>query len=528
MKSHFLNLIFLGFWFYSGVILANDLATFGPEFEFTSQKIDELWANPKNYKSTPGHIGFWVERERIDAKRLMWEVKKLCPTLKCRIEKTHYKHGDEYLVIFEDGLWVRISYDPAVVEIQMKPQTLAELKRNKSRLQTVIFDAAKATGLYLDHGHSAGHFNIGFFSFFGRDFKSVRRFMSFLVDLENNPELFLGALGDSLPSAKTFSQQKYSQRVLFGNIAEISNIHHLTSERNIEIFLNYVLKKVLEAQKRPHLKNTNNRRDSLHNQAVNLEDIYRHIYALLHPESADVRSNMNSDVEAKGLEPTPTDRPIELRGIRAQRSIHEFILLAELFKLRMKYLESYDLPILYAARSIKNPSPQEIVTRFYIYVTESGGSFHKFKILLPRELRNVPIDPFISGEKAILETESDYITLKKHLPLFFTSKHVHDVITNVIQTAIESKRANKWISALLRDFSFEAARLKDIQPSHGILFQYHAVESLLNMKKAIYIAGTLRPKSNQLKTFFERVQRTGLFYSSYHQQLHASCENFFK
>src|SRR6185437_16273691 len=109
--------------------------TFGAEFTFTN---DDLISRQSE--------GFGIRsptlRTQTPANLEARDKMRAAVALKC--EETKECTIDGNTVKYTDGWWFKISTDPAVIEIQTKPQTLGELKKNRDRIQSAIFDSAES------------------------------------------------------------------------------------------------------------------------------------------------------------------------------------------------------------------------------------------------------------------------------------------------------------------------------------------------------------------------------------------------
>ncbi|MCB9094257.1 MAG: hypothetical protein H6621_04225 [Halobacteriovoraceae bacterium] len=73
---------------------------------------------------------------------------------------------------------------------------------------------------------------------------------------------------------------------------------------------------------------------------------------------------------------------IEVRAIRAQDSSEKIELITELFNSRIQYLKTIKEPLVYHnGGAIK--SYQQGIDQFYLYLTQSGLPWEKYKKLLP-------------------------------------------------------------------------------------------------------------------------------------------------
>ena len=152
--------------------------TYGAEFEFISPEL-EVGAN-----------GLLGGQEKGAAKRMADAVRAYCAeTGECTVEAfrgkwdTASSEPSNFEVKFKDGWWFRVSYDPACVEVQTKPSTLAELRNLRDRMVQAIFEQARKAGFTASRAAS-GHVNVGADSAFDGD---VDLFLRHFVDLPTTP-----------------------------------------------------------------------------------------------------------------------------------------------------------------------------------------------------------------------------------------------------------------------------------------------------------------------------------------------------
>lgn len=557
-----LKTIILAFYFFITYTLASsqnqDSVTFGPEFEFTSQELVELWETPSNYVATPGHMGFWVGKEILLAEEFARRIGEKCTLHDCYLKKTSHKHKEgESLVFFNNSdFWIRISYDPKVLEIQTKPMTLSDQTKYKDLIEDLVFSTAKDMGLFSTN-EEAGHFNIGFFSLFQRDSKTLKRFLSFAYDIENFPELWLGGLGEFRVTAMPLSLKPSSVREGFSR--SIFTLNEIESRliaqkkrkiphRTFEDYIFEFLSDFKRARVSPFRKKQRALLEAFHNQALNVNAILdvlrfktqRHNGLLKNPNNGDVPGNED---------PQTADGPIELRGVRAQKSFHEFQLLSQLFLLRFKHLESEDFPIVYLESGTKNPSDSDIKTAFFLYVVEAGGNYEEFKELLPKKIQRAALNPYVrnlylpkqgavasfSAPPKLPQGESDFLLLKKLLPKIITSENIHNLFLNLFDSWADSQEPNVWMVALLKELQNITLRFFSHNAPPSILYaDFYFLVTKPKHALALYL--TLLSKSgsydvrakNEMTRIFEKNSRIIAFDKEQSRLLTLSyCQDYF-
>jgi hypothetical protein len=158
--------------------------TFGAEFNFRSY-LDGVFQE-HNYA--------------VDQKAFRDVVQLSCPT--CRIETRDPFVGRKiYIVHHPDGWNFTINLDPGVVEIQMSPSTVGQLKAREAEIQRLIFDVAHSLNLYSPERD--GHIHVGYESAFEND---PLLFRNYLVDRMLNSEMFRAAFGGSDRNSPSISQ----------------------------------------------------------------------------------------------------------------------------------------------------------------------------------------------------------------------------------------------------------------------------------------------------------------------------------
>jgi hypothetical protein len=84
--------------------------------------------------------------------------------------------------------------------------------------------------------------------------------------------------------------------------------------------------------------------------------------------------------------------------MRQPRTAQERILLTELMEARFKYLRKNKNPIVFLEPpAFYQPNATQLVSDFYVYTSEMGLSYERFKALLSDQLVKVAPDRFITG-----------------------------------------------------------------------------------------------------------------------------------
>ncbi len=336
----------------------------GGEFEFVDPRVEVIPGS-----GLKGH-------EKDMATRMVDAVRRVCPPPQCMETKVAGKFGVESQFQLANGFWFQVSWDPNVVEIITKPESRATLFQMAPALQNLIWETAASVGLRPDPQYRAGNFNFsGIQSFNG----SSSEFLKFFVDFANRPELSNGILRQTnLMNSPHLASLSQTQRVALTDLvrefqeapAPVEKTESLwrrinpfaraknLSEMSISELSKILLKRVLYEGARPdHIGET-----AWHYQALGLKKL----------------------VGLKAQE----DAPVEMRAVRSQRDIYDFLLLAELVEARIKYLNKLpsEKAFLVSETSRTQFSHAELVDRFYIYVQEAGLSWDRYQRLLPPHL----------------------------------------------------------------------------------------------------------------------------------------------
>lgn len=318
----------------------------GGEFEFVDFSVPFVPG-----KGMKGH-------ERGMAERMVKSVRKMCP--ECKETTVTGKWGREFRFILQDGFWFQISWDPNVVEVLTKPTSLEKMKHNASKIQKMIWESAAEAGLNPDPAYRAGHFNFGVKDSFAGN---THEFLKFIVDFANRPELAVGIFRESNPlNSPHLAQLSPYQRSALAEVA-----------RKIQ-----------------------NKKDPL--SKLTLQEMAEHLVSKVFYQSATASQTGSSTwyYQALGLKSLLEmkeggDAPLEIRSVRSQRDVYDFILVAEIIEARIKYLKKLPAEFSYMVTQTSKTqfSEKELAARFYIYLAESGLSWDRYKRILPESIAKV-------------------------------------------------------------------------------------------------------------------------------------------
>jgi hypothetical protein len=335
-------------------------ATFGAEFTFTNSLILSA--------QTDGHI---VNNEQSEAHRDRMAEQALRSCGGCRAVREENAYGVETVkIIYPDGFYFVIATDPAVVEVQMKPQTTLEIARNRQRIERDIFGAARAVGMAPHQSTGGGHIHVGFLSSTQGDLMLLR---NIIVDFANHSEIADGLLAsDHWNSPPISALPKEKQDALARIIADV--------DRGV-------------------IKNTRALAQRIQNEVY---DWHRADWS---PTKKYQALNLTR-IADRGWE--DAEKTFEIRSIRPEKTGAEFEILARLFEGRIEYLKHLNKPIplqikaygLYGNAEAKYES-------FARYVAESGLSFETFRRVFQFDnssvaSRTTVYKPFILCRRAVL------------------------------------------------------------------------------------------------------------------------------
>jgi len=241
----------------------------------------------------------------------------------------------------------RLSLDAGVVEVTATPSTVKQLLDLETDLQKDIFDTAAAVGLKVFRAWdvlNAGHVNIGFF--LGSD--SHRKMLKFfIIDFFNHAELAMGILiNDPLTARMPMKSRIFRKKLKDFLESKSPNYEELL------FFLKELYSKATWHRFLSAGLSTNS-----HDQALNIDSLF--------------------------LGSSLFERRLEIRSVRGQRNIREFILVAELFEARLNYLNTLaQSPSLNSRKPVKKM--RDKILAFKDYVTEAGLEWSKYRVLMPK------------------------------------------------------------------------------------------------------------------------------------------------
>lgn len=320
---------------------------FGPEFEFTN---DEMMSTGR----ASGSKGHRLEAKAASA--LTRELLRLCHESWCRAERVEGKWDQEYRFHMA-GTWFQVSWDPACIEVIMKPMTIPQMKWIGPLIQKYVFDTATRLG-FRPATEKHGHVNLGAREVFEYD---PELFLRYYVDHANHPEWDLGLFGFDLLNAPPLALLDVEQQNALDEIIEEFNEGRYRTYQEIAI----------QIQNRVHRKTLQLRWRGYHYQALGLKSIAGKVFLW------------------KRGAPAPADRQrVESRGVRGQGSFASFVLYAEFVKARLGLLESErGQPIRFIRRPQEGYSVEELAESAIVTFNETGLNARAFSPLFSPDVQ---------------------------------------------------------------------------------------------------------------------------------------------
>jgi len=294
--------------------------TFGPEWEFTTRQL---------YYSKDAEKLYELQKAFID------KLYYICLSRgDCSVERNNPKSSDYGKVTYSDGWWFQVTLDMGTIEIISRPTTLSVFKKIKRRIDNHIFGVAQSLGLKTNsESFGGGHIHIGIESSgLGSD---PVLFRNFIVDFFNHDEMASGILNDDDENALPFSRLPEEAKA-------------------------YIRQSIKEFDDSPKSK------EDLKALIENINLAYKeftagdryHALNLLHADT------------------------VEIRSLRMQRNMDDFLKLLHLFQSRIDYLKTFEDKLIPLDELKANNKPANHLQRFHRYVTESKLKWGEYKTFL--------------------------------------------------------------------------------------------------------------------------------------------------
>lgn len=386
---------------------ANVDLTLGPEFEFAPKhavakrvlgmNLSEIISVIKNGDIDPSQI------EYKQLKKFAQKISEKCQECKLEMVEGKFSHLGlhTFRFIFPDGWFFSLEPDVLVVEVTSSPMLLSKENLYKERLQKYVFDSAKEVGLTIN-GHSnfmnrpAGHFNFGMWSAFG---DSGKNFLRYFVDRANYPELSMGGFYKDYFNAPPLSVLKVEQRNKLKEIvSQLENSSGVSPSAVAKLIFDQVYTNTYFFDSKPY-----------HFQSTGLK----------------------SAIKASGFD--ENDRPMEHRDHKMQESAEEFFQIGKLLKKRIEFLNTSKSPISYLALDKKSFSAKEVISAYYIFISEMNEDPESFKNLLLPKLRNV--EPFaisVAGKTVDWNNAKEVAYIKENFNRLLVSNYFRERLVQAV------------------------------------------------------------------------------------------------
>ena len=339
-----------------------DSATIGPELTFTNHILKQNWMKRmelyyyfKVFTFGLGHLkgngSFQIPTKKSElawATILKDAILKSCKD--CSLETKKGKFGlPQYRITFPNQYWIVVATDPQVVELQTKPLSLNEYRELEPYIQTHIYNIAEDICLYPTT-YTDGHSNIGVKS----AFSNVKELANFYLDTYNHPELGFGVLGFDTHNAPSLLLQTQLQINALKTILKEIEFDEIVDFEGFAKAINY----------RVYYRSKDFRKKSSgrHYQGFSLKRLLSDVFQV-------------------------EDLPLEIRFTASRPNFQMVILNYELILKRIQFLKKSEFKNIMLYHKIDpnfdlEMSNSEQLSRFFIYVTEMGEDFNRYKPLI--------------------------------------------------------------------------------------------------------------------------------------------------
>lgn len=388
--STFFLFLFSFLFFPTNKLFANTgLITFGPEWEFTDEEMDQSWKDEDHRNQKTLELCSAIERN-CSAKKtnpactLTYSSKTievLDELSKTKVKKTiqwipcfvNYKIKESDGAPFDKDIKLTVGVDPGTIEVQATPMTLIEYNYMKTTIQSDLFDIAKANDLMARNG-SNGHIHIGIKHAFANGAatpgnENAKLFKRFFVDLVNHTPFFDSRFKD-LYNAPHIS-----------NCRRIYERHDYRDGQAVKSAFTSIIDEDID-------------RVSIEDFARNIsENIYSKFHAHSeyqqyiddglvedHNVTKYVAINLNHILPDKRKHPE-YEQTLELRGFRGQQNMDEFVKLITILQKRIEYIQNNEISLDESFPCFDYKKPQESLDNIYNYITETGLNWDDYKAL---------------------------------------------------------------------------------------------------------------------------------------------------
>jgi hypothetical protein len=274
------------------------------------------------------------------------------------IERTVVKGCPAYKVVYKDGWWFQLSLDVACIETQTFKMSLedAQARGWLVRLDRDLFGLAAKLGLHADKLTGGGHIHLDLTSTFGGNHLLFR---NFLVDFCNNP-FAIEALENDPENTPVVAQLLRDHRETLATILkQFDKQKALTGLEAIKWLADHIAKKVYLVA-------------------------FNHLPEELQLDPPEKYHALNVDRIVGNKDPSLMT--LEVRALRAQRSVAEFVKIAQLLQARVQLLKSKlsEGPIAFNPELQREKDHSEAVVvcdAFKVYVEQCKLAWNDYKEL---------------------------------------------------------------------------------------------------------------------------------------------------
>lgn len=360
--------------------------TYGAEFEMATPNAKKNGHNFDYAKYPPGK-----SVEKAEQMLFVEKIRERCVSLGCKVVEIDGKWDKDYRVEYADGWWFKVSYDPYCVEFTFKPSTLETVRAKAEIINDHIFGTGKMLGMEVTPTTSH-HFNVGIRAAFN---DSPKEFIKFYVDYANNPALTSGGLGNDLYNAPPLAALGADQRTALQEI-----VH------GVEIGAYKTIAEVAKAIQ----------------EKVYTKSYYAPWGGPHHYQAFGLKYVNKTDLSQK-------DAPFELRSMWAQPDAETFIKIGELIEARIEFLRNSPQPLIYTETDKYAFSNDELKTRMFIYVEETGLKFSDFEFFMKDPIPGAKLTALVDSNAHIDDRLKDILRYKD---LLTTSPYVRKLTLEIL------------------------------------------------------------------------------------------------
>jgi hypothetical protein len=329
---------------------------FGPEWTFTSPAV---------------LVGVTTDQSKDIRNLIRSAIDHFCKSSgKCRTD--NHTYGLNYVTYEEAQMIANINEDPGVYEVQATPASLKKWIDHKSLFQNTIFAGMKAAGQVPHEIEGAGHLNIGLQYF--QDKPLLLR--NFIIDFYNRPGL--GVVLYDLQFAKEYAPYLHDMdpKVRDSFVKGLAELDRIAQPDFLDVL--YYLGGPLHRKKEVALAIRNGR-----------------FGWWVGDPNISLKEFKEKFVPLKGLR-------LEIRTLRPQADMDEYIMAMEIFESRIKSLEleSKKAPTripLKKTEAIKDG--WVALGEFADYLEESGLNWKNYRKFIPKVWRDLPEENFVRSPK---------------------------------------------------------------------------------------------------------------------------------